>query len=312
MAFHIEDDELTGLASLPEVLEAAKVGGELIALWPLTTAQELGNDAKYAEDLQVRVTQSAAQLLTGLDVTLPDAEFVYEGAVDIPGRPQEIVDALLNVNDAYEQLQEYSRTGDTSLVMDAVGDLKVDWDEATTSAVASALDDVEAAAESGAIGTTSDAGGGEGSGNSSDARSVAWRLAVVITAVDGLLGIIAGDSSADQRDTASRVTPVMLYLNELCERMSIPRMFFDRRQFEALLGTYADTAQSAGSRVESLAQTIAPLAQQEWQKHHDDVVFDPVAAKKAAKDEDEKQKRAKLAEKFKDIPEDPNKPHIDL
>ncbi|WEV72603.1 hypothetical protein [Bifidobacterium sp. ESL0790] len=310
MAFHIEDDELAGLTAMPEVLEAAKVGGELIALWPLTTAQELGNDAKYAEDLQVRVTQSAAQLLTGQDVTLPDAEFVYEGAIDIPGRPQEIVDALLNVNDAYERLHPYSHSGDTSLVMNAVDDLQVDWSEATASAVAAALDDIEAAAKSGA----SNLGNGEGSANSSDAQSVARRLAVVIAAVDGLFGIIAGDGSADvdQRAAASRVTPVMLYLNELCERMSIPRMFFDREQFESLLGTYADAAKSGSSSAESLARAIAPLAQQEWRKHHDDVVFDPVAAKKAAKDADEKQNRAKLAEKFKDIPEDPNKPHIDL
>ncbi|MDF7664395.1 hypothetical protein PT282_06960 [Bifidobacterium sp. ESL0763] len=293
MTFQIEDDELAGIAAMPEVRAAAKVGGELIALWPLQTAQQLGNDAKYAEDLQVRVTQAAAQLLIGEEVTMPDAEFVYEGAVDIPGRPQHIVDALLSVNDAYEQLEPYAESGDTSKVMDAVGALGLDWSEEKTSAFAGALEAIEAAAK------------GEG-GNGSDEESVARRLAVVIAGLAGLFGIVSDDGSASQRATASGLTPVLLYLNELCERLSIPRMCFDSEGFEALL------AACAGKDAKSLAKAIAPLAQKEWQKHYDDVIFDPVAAKKAAKEEDDKRKRAKLAEKFKDIPEDPNKPHIDL
>lgn len=40
---------------------------------------QMDNDAKYAENLQVRVTHAFARILTGQDVTMPDAEFVYEG-----------------------------------------------------------------------------------------------------------------------------------------------------------------------------------------------------------------------------------------
>ncbi len=38
----------------------------------------MDNDAKYAENLQVRITRAFARILTGEDVTVPDAEFVYE------------------------------------------------------------------------------------------------------------------------------------------------------------------------------------------------------------------------------------------
>ena len=38
---------------------------------------------------------------------MPDAEFVYEGADEIPGRPQSIVDALLAANDAYDTMAGY-------------------------------------------------------------------------------------------------------------------------------------------------------------------------------------------------------------
>ena len=74
----------------------------------------MDNDTKYGENLQVRMTRMAARVMTGDDVTVPDAEFVYEGADEIPGRPQRIVDALLAANDAYDEMGGYSETGDTS------------------------------------------------------------------------------------------------------------------------------------------------------------------------------------------------------
>ncbi|RIY27649.1 hypothetical protein CJI52_05255, partial [Bifidobacteriaceae bacterium WP022] len=74
--------------------DAAQSAAKLTELWPLTEARHLDNDAKYAENLEVRSMRAIARILTNLDVTVPDAEFVYEGADEIPGRPQEIVDAL--------------------------------------------------------------------------------------------------------------------------------------------------------------------------------------------------------------------------
>ena len=84
--------------------DAAQSAAKLTELWPLTEARHLDNDAKYAENLEVRSMRAIARILTNLDVTVPDAEFVYEGADEIPGRPQEIVDALLAAADAYDNM----------------------------------------------------------------------------------------------------------------------------------------------------------------------------------------------------------------
>ena len=101
MAFDTEH-AVEQVASLPAMKTAVRSGTDLTELWPLTTAERMDNDAKYAENLQVRLTLTMARVLAGTtEVTLPDAEFVYEGADAIPGRPQEVVDALLAANDAY-------------------------------------------------------------------------------------------------------------------------------------------------------------------------------------------------------------------
>ena len=94
MTIELNREAIAQVAALPAVTEAAEAGSALISLWPLTEAMQMDNDAKYAENLQVRVTRAFARILTGEDVTVPDAEFVYEGADEIPGRPQSIVDAL--------------------------------------------------------------------------------------------------------------------------------------------------------------------------------------------------------------------------
>ena len=83
---------------------ASQTAADLTELWPLSEARHLDNDAKYAENLEVRSMLAIARILTNLDVTVPDAEFVYEGADEIPGRPQEIVDALLAAADAYDEM----------------------------------------------------------------------------------------------------------------------------------------------------------------------------------------------------------------
>ena len=95
MTYALDKETVDRIAAMPVVIEAAKAADELTALWPLDGALRMDNDAKYTEDLQVRTTLAFARVLTGLDVTMADAEFVYEGADSIPGRPQEVVDALL-------------------------------------------------------------------------------------------------------------------------------------------------------------------------------------------------------------------------
>ena len=307
MAFQLDATAIAHVSMNPAVRDAAAVGAGLIELWPLTDAKQMDNDTKYGENLQVRMTRMAARVMTGDDVTVPDAEFVYEGADEIPGRPQRIVDALLAANDAYDEMGDYSETGDTRLIMRGAGQLGVDWDDDTVHAIAEALEAIEQA-----IGAADGAAGGAAAGAaapanaapSADVEAIAQRFATVTVAADGLLRLI------DLRKP-SRAVPVMFYVNELCERLSVPRLCFKAEQLSSLM-----TARSLTNDDEAvLAETVklfTMVAASEWKRHHDDVLWDAAEAKRLAKEEDERRNKEALAPKFAHVGDDPSKPPVEL
>lgn len=307
MAFQLDATAIAHVSMNPAVRDAAAVGAGLIELWPLTDAKQMDNDTKYGENLQVRMTRMAARVMTGDDVTVPDAEFVYEGADEIPGRPQRIVDALLAANDAYDEMGDYSETGDTRLIMRGAGQLGVDWDDDTVHAIAEALEAIEQA-----IGAADGAAGGAAAGAaalanaapSADVEAIAQRFATVTVAADGLLRLI------DLRKP-SRAVPVMFYVNELCERLSVPRLCFKAEQLSSLM-----TARSLTNDDEAvLAETVklfTMVAASEWKRHHDDVLWDAAEAKRLAKEEDERRNKEALAAKFAHVGDDPSKPPVEL
>lgn len=307
MAFQLDATAIAHVSMNPAVRDAAAVGAGLIELWPLTDARQMDNDTKYGENLQVRMTRMAARVMTGDDVTVPDAEFVYEGADEIPGRPQRIVDALLAANDAYDEMGDYSETGDTRLIMRGAGQLGVDWDDDTVHAIAEALEAIEQA-----IGMGGGAAGGAAAGAaapanaapSADVEAIAQRFATVTVAADGLLRLI------DLRKP-SRAVPVMFYVNELCERLSVPRLCFKAEQLSSLM-----TARSLTNDDEAaLAETVklfTMVAASEWKRHHDDVLWDAAEAKRLAKEEDERRNKEALAAKFAHVSDDPSKPPVEL
>ena len=307
MAFQLDATAIAHVSMNPAVRDAAAVGAGLIELWPLTDAKQMDNDTKYGENLQVRMTRMAARVMTGDDVTVPDAEFVYEGADEIPGRPQRIVDALLAANDAYDEMGDYSETGDTRLIMRGAGQLGVDWDDDTVHAIAEALEAIEQA-----IGAADGAAGGAAAGAaapanaapSADVAAIAQRFAAVTVAADGLLRLI------DLRKP-SRAVPVMFYVNELCERLSVPRLCFKAEQLSSLM-----TARSLTNDDEAaLAETVklfTMVAASEWKRHHDDVLWDAAEAKRLAKEEDERRNKEALAAKFAHVSDDPSKPPVEL
>lgn len=302
MAFQLDATAIAHVSMNPAVRDAAAVGTGLIELWPLTDAKQMDNDTKYGENLQVRMTRMAARVMTGDDVTVPDAEFVYEGADEIPGRPQRIVDALLAANDAYDEMGDYSETGDTRLIMRGAGQLGVDWDDDTVHAIAEALEAIEQA-----IGVGDAAAGAAAPANaapSADVEAIAQRFATVTVAADGLLRLI------DLRKP-SRAVPVMFYVNELCERLSVPRLCFKAEQLSSLM-----TARSLTNDDEAvLAETVklfTMVAASEWKRHHDDVLWDAAEAKRLAKEEDERRNKEALAAKFAHVGDDPSKPPVEL
>ena len=307
MAFQLDATAIAHVSMNPAVRDAAAVGAGLIELWPLTDAKQMDNDTKYGENLQVRMTRMAARVMTGDDVTVPDAEFVYEGADEIPGRPQRIVDALLAANDAYDEMGDYSETGDTRLIMRGAGQLGVDWDDDTVHAIAEALEAIEQA-----IGAADGAAGGAAAGAaapanaapSADVEAIAQRFATVTVAADGLLRLI------DLRKP-SRAVPVMFYVNELCERLSVPRLCFKAEQLSSLM-----TARSLTNDDEAvLAETVklfTMVAASEWERHHDDVLWDAAEAKRLAKEEDERRNNEALAAQVAHVGDDPSKPPVEL
>ncbi|MFR8931094.1 MAG: hypothetical protein ACLVIO_06640 [Bifidobacterium bifidum] len=302
MAFQLDATAIAHVSMNPAVRDAVAVGAGLIELWPLTDARQMDNDTKYGENLQVRMTRMAARVMTGDDVTVPDAEFVYEGADEIPGRPQRIVDALLAANDAYDEMGDYSETGDTRLIMRGAGQLGVDWDDDTVHAIAEALEAIEQA-----IGAADGAAGAAAPANaapSADVEAIAQRFATVTVAADGLLRLI------DLRKPSCAV-PVMFYVNELCERLSVPRLCFKAEQLSSLM-----TARSLTNDDEAaLAETVklfTMVAASEWKRHHDDVLWDAAEAKRLAKEEDERRNKEALAAKFAHVSDDPSKPPVEL
>lgn len=299
MAFQLDATAIAHVSMNPAVRDAAAVGAGLIELWPLTDAKQMDNDTKYGENLQVRMTRMAARVMTGDDVTVPDAEFVYEGADEIPGRPQRIVDALLAANDAYDEMGDYSETGDTRLIMRGAGQLGVDWDDDTVHAIAEALEAIEQA-----IGAADGAAAPANAAPSADVEAIAQRFAAVTVAADGLLRLI------DLRKP-SRAVPVMFYVNELCERLSVPRLCFKAEQLSSLM-----TARSLTNDDEAaLAETVklfTMVAASEWKRHHDDVLWDAAEAKRLAKEEDERRNKEALAAKFAHVSDDPSKPPVEL
>ena len=93
----------------------------VVELWPLQTVQEMENDAKYTEDLQVRFscTMARAMLRLSHGINPSVAEAVYEGMDEIPGCDPEIVQALMRANQAYDVMRNYSETNNADLFFEA-------------------------------------------------------------------------------------------------------------------------------------------------------------------------------------------------
>lgn len=317
MTVRVDDDAIARVAAMPAVREAARTGARLIALWPLTDAKQMDNDAKYAENLQVRLTRMIARVVTGEDVTVPDAEFVYEGADEIPGRPQAIVDALLAANDAYDMMAGYRDDGDARVLFDVADQLGAGWNDGVVAAVTDALGSVDALAarEGAAAGDAGepDAGAAVEGDDEPSAEAVAEladRFAGALAVCDGLFSAIdeALDGSGKAGAEAVAMLPVLLFVNELRERLAVPRICLKDGEYYDLLRARA----AAEDTLEATVTVIAPLAAAEWQKHYDDVTWDPDEAKRLAKEEDERKNKEALAAKFAHIKDDPGKETVEL
>ena len=301
--------ESAEVESAENLKNAAQSAANLTALWPLTEARHLDNDAKYAENLEVRSMRAIARILTNLDVTVPDAEFVYEGADEIPGRPQEIVDALLSAADAYD-------------AMDSC--YEPNYDEAEAEILENDVNNIEtifnklyshASVDTDAINSAADTLGVQGNWVAEDLQnaieyakkqSFEYRESVesqkIILVLCILIKLVS--KTSDIKETL----PIFLYINEVCECAGVPRMMFKDTQWRELVdyvrNSQVDCNESNESNesnensISALINFAAPLLAAEWQKHREDVLWDPEVAKKLAKEEDDRKSREALAAKF--------------
>lgn len=312
MSYEVNITTINQLINRGTLGNAMQVAQQLVGLWPLTQAMHMDNDAKYAENLQVRITRVMAQALTGETVTMPDAEFVYEGADEIPGRPQSIVDCLLACNDAYDMLADVSDTGDVALISDAADALGEWWtlDESALDAMGEVVSKVRdyALSQSGAEGEST--------------LSVEQRIGLLVSAFVEL-AVIAGSGSStvtDAPDAAQSNTAALVFVviltNELADCLAVPRITIRKEHMETL--AQAVIAQCEGERTDgtSCIESVLRIVEQdfidEWQRHYDDVLWDPEEAKKRAKEEDERKNKEALAAKFAHIKDDPTKEEVEL
>lgn len=280
---------------------AAKSAADLTKLWPLSEARHLDNDAKYAENLEVRAIRTIARIITDLDVTVPDAEFVYEGADEIPGRPQEIVDALLAAANAYDDM-DLCYEPDYSEAQEELENNTNDVSAIFNKLESNLSNDVNAI--NGAADSLSVAGNW-----SVDSLQDAFRCAkqecdfcglnsVESQKITAILSILK--SLIEKTSNIYETLPIFLYINEVCECAGVPRMMFKDNQWRELVDCVESGKASENSEnsMSTLLEIAAPLLEREWLKHKEDVLWDPEEAKKLAKEEDDRKSREALAAKF--------------
>ena len=302
----IENVEIETITNLNN---AAQSAASLTALWPLTEARHLDNDAKYAENLEVRSMRAIALILTNLDVTVPDAEFVYEGADEIPGRPQEIVDALLAAADAYD-------------AMDSC--YEPNYDEAEAEILENDANNIEtifnklashASVDADAINNAADTLGVQGNWIAEDlqnaieyAKKQSFEYKESVESQKIMLVLCILSKLIAKTSDIQETLPIFLYINEVCECAGVPRMMFKDVQWRELVDCVrnlqvdcsesSENNESDENSISDLINFVSPLLAAEWQKHREDVLWDPEVAKKLAKEEDDRKSREALAAKF--------------
>ena len=104
MSFVYDQKVVDSMYGSHVVSMAVDYGVDLVKMWPLQTNQELENDVKYAENLQVMFSGMMTQVLLkrSEEVDQSVAEAVYEGMDVLPGVDPEIIRTLMDANRAYD------------------------------------------------------------------------------------------------------------------------------------------------------------------------------------------------------------------
>lgn len=128
MSFVYDQKVVDSMYGSHVVSMAVDYGVDLVKMWPLQTNQELENDVKYAENLQVMFSGMMTQVLLkrSEEVDQSVAEAVYEGMDVLPGVDPEIIRTLMDANRAYDVMASYHGVDGIELFMETARILGID------------------------------------------------------------------------------------------------------------------------------------------------------------------------------------------
>lgn len=239
MPFVIDQETVTSMLNSQVVATAIDLGIDLVKMWPLQTAQELENDARYAEDLQVRFSCMMAQTLLKRSEQIEQsvAEAAYEGMDVIPGCDRDVMHALMNANQAYDVLSTYRGVNGADLFLEAARTLGIDVEDRIERGIRGVMASVAR--------TMRDTSGFEIDDDvveevglcksvTVDRDVLARRYLASVTVGDALLNLMCYDVE-DQQEQAIRALPVLLYINGLREQLAVPHTFVTAEQLGYLI-----------------------------------------------------------------------------
>ena len=324
MSFGISGDVVSVLGQSRQFIDAVDAAiesaSDLVSHWPLQTAQEMENDAKYAEDLQVRSTRMMARILLGSQEEIDPsvAEAVYEGMDWIPGCDQGIVDALMAANQAYDDMSVFSETADTELFFETVKTLGASVDASMEKELRETLPRTAESMNQICMAFTGIDGGERHSESTTEQYSLIARYLASQAIFDVLMNIVCRDAE-NRQEQAVRALPVLLYANELRELLGVPHTAMNEDELARLIdlraSVYPETATHNDFNEQTFCESVkflAPIDRREWSDRAHKLEWDPKKAEQEAKEADELKSKKALEEKFKHVKDDPNKPHIEL
>ena len=284
MSFVYDQTVVDSMYGSHVVSMAVDYGVDLVKMWPLQTNQELENDVKYAENLQVMFSGMMTQVLLkrSEEVDQSVAEAVYEGMDVLPGVDPEIIRTLMDANRAYDVMASYHGVDGIELFMETARILGIDVETRIEKEIQDLMENLSR--------TMRSASGFE-----------------VDDDVAENVGICYGTD--DSQEQAIRVLPVLLFVNAMRNQLSIPPTFINAEQLINLFGL-RDTARQFGRPQSVFDSSFNPLtfsttvkylaffAGQEWLRHMRFLEWDPKQAEQDAKDEDEHKSREALAKKY--------------
>ena len=215
MSFVYDQKVVDSMYGSHVVSMAVDYGVDLVKMWPLQTNQELENDVKYAENLQVMFSGMMTQVLLkrSEEVDQSVAEAVYEGMDVLPGVDPGIIRTLMDANRAYDVMASYHGVDGIELFMETARILGIDVETRIEKEIQDLMENLSRTMRS-ASGFEVDDDVAENVGicqsATVDRNEFARRYLASMTVLDALINLMCYGTD-DSQEQAIRVLPVLLF-----------------------------------------------------------------------------------------------------